>query len=113
MTPLWAIGLVVLSSFAGAAGGLFFKFASKKLSFSFAGIFKNFNFYVAVFFYGLATVFFITALRAGDLSVLYPITALSYIWVEFLSVKVLKEKLNILKWFGISSIIFGVVLVTL
>ena len=41
--------------------------------------------------YFLATLIFISALRKGNLNVLYPITSVSYIWVSLLSIKFLKE----------------------
>ncbi len=61
-------------------------------------------------FYGLATLIYIGALRLGRLSVLAPITSLTYIWVAFLSVRFLGEEMNKFKWLGIFTIIVGVVL---
>ena len=58
--------------------------------------------------YALGTVLFIPALKGGDLSILYPFVALTYIWVSLLSVKFLGEKMNFMKWMGISLIIVGV-----
>ena len=36
-------------------------------------------------------------LKGGDLSILYPFVALTYIWVSLLSVKFLGEKMNLIK----------------
>jgi len=64
-----------------------------------------------VFAYGLATLIYIPALRGGDLSVLYPIISLSFVAVSLLSVWLLKERMNLLKWIGIVLIIAGVSLI--
>ena len=50
----------------------------------------------------------VIALRGGDLSVLYPLIALSYVWVSILSQFILHDNMNFLKWAGVVSIIVGV-----
>ena len=55
----------------------------------------------------------IIGLRGGELSVLYPLAATGYIWVSLLSVKLLKEKMSLFKWLGVSVIIAGITLIGL
>ncbi len=50
----------------------------------------------------------ILALREGELSVIYPIIALAYVWVTVLSYFIFHDTLNALKLTGILSVIFGV-----
>jgi drug/metabolite transporter (DMT)-like permease len=50
----------------------------------------------------------ILALREGELSVLYPVYALSYIWVDLLSLYYFHEHMNVWKVAGIALIIGGV-----
>lgn len=50
----------------------------------------------------------ILALRTGHLSVLYPLYALSYVWVDLLSLYYFHEHMNIWKGAGIALIIGGV-----
>ena len=107
-TQLWAIGLVLLASLVGALGPILFKKASKHFSFNIKKIITNKHLIGGVFFYGIATLLFIPALRGGELSILYPLVATSYVWVSLLSVKLLKERMNRFKWFGIVLIIVGV-----
>jgi drug/metabolite transporter (DMT)-like permease len=52
----------------------------------------------------------ILALRDGELSTLYPIIAMSYVWVDLLSMYFFHEKMNIWKAGGIALIIGGVAL---
>jgi drug/metabolite transporter (DMT)-like permease len=58
--------------------------------------------------YGVMTLMFIYALRDEELSFVYPIIALSYVWVAGLSVWFLHEEVNAWKLLGIVTIVSGV-----
>jgi multidrug transporter EmrE-like cation transporter len=58
--------------------------------------------------YGLSTVLLVIALRDGELSLLYPVIALTYVWVTLLSFLVFHESINPLKMAGIAIIVTGV-----
>jgi len=58
--------------------------------------------------YGVSTVLLILALRRGELSMLYPVIALTFVWVTVLSVVVFHESMNALKLAGITTIVIGV-----
>lgn len=58
--------------------------------------------------YGLNTVLMVFALRDGELSILYPIIALTYVWVTILSVLFFHESLNAFKLLGVTVIVTGV-----
>jgi uncharacterized membrane protein len=58
--------------------------------------------------YGINTLMLVLALREGELSMLYPIIALTYVWVTLLSYLVLKEPPNFYKNLGITTIVVGV-----
>jgi|TARA_B100001964_G_scaffold245555_1_gene333372 uncharacterized membrane protein len=107
-TELWAIGLVILATFVGAFGPILLKKASAKKLSNIKSLMSNYHLFGGVSLYALGTVLFIPALKGGDLSILYPFVALTYIWVSLLSVKFLGEKMNFMKWMGISLIIVGV-----
>jgi drug/metabolite transporter (DMT)-like permease len=57
---------------------------------------------------GLSTVLFVLALRHGELSLLYPVFTLTYVWVMILSVMIFHDSMNALKLGGITLIIGGV-----
>lgn len=107
-TQLWAIGLVIIATILGAFGPIFFKKAAHKFKLSIKALITNYNLLIGCALYGISTLFFVPALRGGELSVLYPFVALSYIWVSFLSIKMLNERMNKWKWVGIALIILGV-----
>jgi len=58
--------------------------------------------------YGLNTVLLVFALRDGELSILYPIIALTYVWVTVLSVAIFHESLNPFKLAGVAVVVIGV-----
>jgi uncharacterized membrane protein len=58
--------------------------------------------------YGMNTLMLVLALREGELSMLYPIIALTYVWVTLLSYALLPEKPNAFKNIGIATIVVGV-----
>lgn len=106
-----ALSLVVLSSVIGAFGGFFFNKAAKKLEFNFHSLIRNYLLILGFFLFGLAAIIYIIALKHGDLNVLYPVSALTYIWSSFLAWRFLGEKINIYKASGIVLIILGAVLI--
>lgn len=58
--------------------------------------------------YGLFTVTLTLALRDGELSILYPVISLTYVWVTILSAILFHEAITITKVLGISVIVAGV-----
>jgi multidrug transporter EmrE-like cation transporter len=58
--------------------------------------------------YGISTMLLILALRKGQLSVLYPVIALTYVWVTILSMAIFRESMNAYKVVGLSIVVAGV-----
>lgn len=58
--------------------------------------------------YGVVTVMMVLALRHAELSIIYPVIALSYVWVSILSVVLFHEVMNGFKIAGVIAIIAGV-----
>ena len=58
--------------------------------------------------YAVFTVMFVYALRHGELSILYPLIALGYVWVTITAVLAFHEQLNPLKIAGLIVIMCGV-----
>jgi multidrug transporter EmrE-like cation transporter len=61
--------------------------------------------------YGINTVMLVLALREGELSVLYPIIALTYVWVTLVSYVRLHEPPNVYKNVGVTAIMAGVIVI--
>jgi uncharacterized membrane protein len=108
-TQLWAILLVIIAGVLGALSPIYLKRGSDLIKKGrLDTIYKNKPLIIGILINGVGTVFFIPALKAGELSVLYPIVGLSYVWVCVFSKFLLKEEMNLLKWIGIFIVILGV-----
>ena len=68
----------------------------------------NFHLIGGYALYAVMTVIFIFALRDEELSILYPIISLSYVWVAGLSIWLFGETVNVFKTAGVLVIVAGV-----
>jgi drug/metabolite transporter (DMT)-like permease len=72
------------------------------------GIFTIPQLFAGYCLYGIFTVLFVYALRHGELSILYPLIALGYVWTTITAVVALHETMNAFKIIGLLVIISGV-----
>jgi multidrug transporter EmrE-like cation transporter len=72
------------------------------------GILTTLPLFLGYAMYGISMVLLVLALRHGELSALYPVIALTFVWVAILSVVVFHEALNASKLVGIALIVSGV-----
>jgi undecaprenyl phosphate-alpha-L-ara4N flippase subunit ArnE len=111
-TKLWAMGLILFSTLLTSTAQLFYKFASDKLSFNILELITNYELIAGMVLYAIGGILLIVSFRGGEVSVLYPLFATSYIWVSFLSIYFLPdESMNLFKWLGVFTIIAGIVLI--
>ncbi len=71
-------------------------------------ILTNYILILGIILYLGSGLIFTIALKYGNLSSLYPINALAYVWVSLLSPYFFNDQMNIMKWLGIAFIIGGV-----
>lgn len=69
---------------------------------------SSFGLWAGLVLYGINTGLLILALRDGELSLLYPVISLTYVWVTIMSVAVLDESMTVSKLAGIALICLGV-----
>lgn len=112
-TSVRSIGLVVTCTIFGAIAQILIKFGAADLDASqFAqGLLTNWWLLAGLSCLGLNTLLLVVALREGQLSVLYPIIALTYVWVVILSPMFFEDKINIYKAVGVGVIVLGVSLI--
>ena len=72
------------------------------------GMFTNPWLFAGYALYGVSAVLMVLALRDGELSMLYPVIALTYVWVSVLSFFIFRESLPPMKLSGIALIVVGV-----
>lgn len=101
-----SVVLVLIGTLLGAVGALVIKQGVGGKSIR--NFFFTKNFIIGVFLYGVSTVLYLIALKFENLSVIYPFVSLSFVWTTLLSVKYLREKLNVYKVFGLIGIIIGI-----
>ena len=108
-TKLWAALLVLFTTLLTSSAQILWKIGSKTLTSDVLGILTNYYIIAGTFIYIFAGALLIISFRGGEVSVLYPIIATSYIWVSLLSMFFLNEKMNNFKWLGVAFIIFGII----
>jgi drug/metabolite transporter (DMT)-like permease len=102
-----ALLAVALATFLTATGQLLYKLGANQLVFGLE-LFTNWPLIAGLCIYAVSAVILVISLKYGELSVLYPVVALSFVWVNILSSYFLAEPLTILKWLGVVCIIVGV-----
>lgn len=107
MPDVTAVGLAVASTIVAAAGMVLFKKTSKLET---RKMLLSSNFILGGALFALGTILMIMALKREELSLLFPVTALTYIWVMLLSQKFLNEKLNKWKILAVILIVAGIIL---
>tara|TARA_Y100000034_G_C6908865_1_gene422663 strand:- start:5409 stop:5759 length:351 start_codon:yes stop_codon:yes gene_type:complete len=112
-TPIFAIIGVIILTFIDSLASLILKLGSKHLRLKLKAILKNHLIFIGIFLYGFTAVLYTIALKFGELSTLFPITSLTYMWVTILSKKYLREPINNSKVFGVLFIVLGVIFIGL
>ncbi|HLD06473.1 MAG TPA: EamA family transporter [Candidatus Nanoarchaeia archaeon] len=107
-TEPWAIALVIGMTALTALGQLLYKMGADRITGDIFSVLLNWQLILGLAIYALAALLLLIAFRGGELSVLYPLVATSYVWVGLLSMYFLGEAMNSFKWLGILFIILGV-----
>jgi drug/metabolite transporter (DMT)-like permease len=102
--------MIVVFTLLSAAAQVLMKFGTNylKLHPSIMGVLTDFPLIAGLALYGVGAALMVLALRHGELSVLYPLISLSYVWVAILSVVVFGEIMNPFRIAGICVIMAGV-----
>jgi uncharacterized membrane protein len=100
-----SLALMFAFTFLGATAQMLMKTGMTRQDPSIWNYITNVPLIIGYALYGLGAVLFTIALRDGELSVLYPVISLTYVWVAILSVPVLHENFNVHTWKGVSKIV--------
>ena len=104
--------LVFICTLIGAAAQVFFKLGATALQRATPlQIFTSPVLLIGYVLYGISTGLLVLALRRGQLSLLYPVIALTYVWVTILSIMIFSESLNVYKAVGLAVVIAGVAVI--
>lgn len=100
--------LVFACTVLGAAAQILMKIGMARFDPHLMALVTNVPLIAGYVLYGINTLMLVLALREGELSMLYPIIALTYVWVTLLSYVLLHETPNLFKNVGIATIVLGV-----
>lgn len=106
------MALVLFGSVIGSFGAVFLKSGATKLKQGFWHI-LNWQLAAGVALFLLSSVFFVLGIRHGELSVLYPMVSLGYVWTLVWSRLFFHEPFTRQKFFGLGLILAGVFFVGL
>ncbi len=110
-TPVRSIALVMLASFFGSFGALFLKSGAARLHFNLKALVSNWRLALGVTLFVTSSVAYVVGVRKGELSILYPMVSLSYIWTLLWSKLFLKEPFTRNKFYGLALIVLGIVFI--
>jgi drug/metabolite transporter (DMT)-like permease len=104
--------LMLLASLIGSAGAVLLKLGALELNKGFWHI-LNIKLAAGVVVYLVSWYFFVLGIRHGELSVLYPMVSLGYIWTLVWARLFFKEAFTRQKFVGLALILLGVFFVGL
>lgn len=108
-TPPLAFFLMLSCTVLTAIGQLLWKRAVESLTLTAPWQLLNIFFFLGAIMYGSAFIFLLLAFQRGELTVLYPIMATSYVWVSLLSPFFFpSDAMNLWKWLGVACIVVSV-----
>lgn len=103
------VGLVFCCTILGAAAQVLMKTgANHMVQPGLLGMATNLPLMAGYCLYGISTLLLVLALKDGELSLLYPVIALTYVWVTILSFLIFHDDINPWKVLGIVLIVSGV-----
>ena len=106
-TPISSIAWVVVGSFIGSLGAVGLKAGAQRLELNIVAVATNWRLAAGIGGYLLSTVFFVQGLRHGELSVLYPMVSLGYLWTMLWSKLFFNEPMTKGKLVGLIVILAG------
>lgn len=102
--------LVLLASFIGSFAAVLLKSGAGRLHREITSLIFNYRLAAGVALYLVSSYFFILGVREGELTVLYPMVALGYVWTLFWSRLFFGEPFTRSKFLGLGMILSGIVL---
>lgn len=108
-TKPWAIALIIFLTLITTIAQILYKMAAQRLAPDPIALLTNWPLIIGGILYVISAALMIVAFKGGEISVLYPLIALSYVWVSIFSPKFFpQDSMNTIKWVGVLFIIGGV-----
>jgi drug/metabolite transporter (DMT)-like permease len=111
MNTAFGVASVLVATFFAATGALLIKRGAATFKFEIMALLRNAQLIAGAGLYTLSLVPYLLGLQTLPLTVAYPITSATYVWVTLLSKKYLNEQVDAWQWGGIGLIVIGIFLV--
>ncbi len=111
-TPLSSMAFVFIAGFVGSFGAAFLKSGASRLK-GLASVLTSWRLAAGIVAYLLSSVFFVRGIAVGELSVLYPMVALGYMWTILWSKLFFGEAMTWGKLGGLGLILVGLAMLGL
>ena len=107
------MAMVFAASFVGSFGAVFLKAGAERLERNLQSILTNWRLAAGIFFFLASSILYLRGVRDGELTVLYPMVSLGYVWTLFWSRLFFHEPVTRSKLYGLGLILVGIVLLGL
>ena len=107
-TPVSSMALVLGASFVGSFGAVFLKAGAERLHRDLRSLVTNWRLAAGVFIFVLSSVLYLKGIKRGELSILYPMVSLGYVWTLFWSKLFFGEPFTRAKLAGLGLILAGI-----
>jgi undecaprenyl phosphate-alpha-L-ara4N flippase subunit ArnE len=104
-----SILLVLLASFIGSFGAVLLKGGANRLHRQWRTLVFNWRLVAGVAAFVLSSIFFVLGVKNGELTVLYPMVSLGYMWTLLWSKLFFNEPFTRNKFLGVGMILVGIV----
>lgn len=112
-TPFSSVVWVSVGSFIGSIGAVGLKAGATGLELNLRSLLRNWKLAAGLSLYLVSTVFFVKGISHGEISVLFPLVSLGYVWTTLWSKLFFGESMTRAKLTGLALILAGCALLNL
>lgn len=112
-TPLSSILYVFGASLVGSVGAAFLKGGAEHIHRDIRSLITNWRLAAGIVFFLASSILYLKGIKKGELTVLYPMVSLGYVWTLVWSRVFFGEPWTKGKLLGVAVILFGIVLLAM
>jgi len=112
-TPFSSIVWVSVGAVIGSLGAAGLKAGANNLQLNIRALLMNWKLALGLGLYLISTVFYVKGISHGEISVLFPLVSLGYVWTAIWSKVFFGESMTPAKYAGLGLILIGCVLLGL
>ena len=112
-TPFSSMVWVSVGAVIGSLGAAGLKAGANSLHLNVRALLTNWKLFLGLSLYVISTVFYVKGISHGEISVLFPLVSLSYVWTALWSKIFFGESMTPAKYTGLGLIIVGCLLLGL